>query len=149
MLNCTVVGRCQCAGTGNSTDGNFLKYDGGSGIYCGSSGWVKNCVSTCVTNMNGVVAPFAGTASRFVNCAGDGGTIWGGVDCIDGAPDSFFRDFGGCDYTPMSGGPLVNKGVDYEGMAAVDLAGKPRKVGKCIDIGCYESQSTPMLIIVR
>jgi len=141
MLNCTVVGRCQCIGTGSSTDGNFTKFDGGSGIYCGSSGWVKNCVSTCVTNMNGVVTPFSGNALRFVNCAGDGGVVWGGTDCIDGMPESFFNDFEGRDYTPRFEGPLENAGVEYDGMATVDLVGKNRKVGKYIDIGCYECQT--------
>jgi hypothetical protein len=60
-----------------------------------------------------------------------------------------FKDYANGDYTPMSGGPLVNKGVDYEGMAAVDLAGKPRKVGKRIDIGCYEAHSSALILIVR
>jgi PKD repeat protein len=143
MLNCTVVGRCQCIGTGSSTDGNFTKFDGGSGIYCGSSGWVKNCVSTCVTNANGVVTPFTGTASRFVNCAGDGGTVWGGADCIDGTPEVFFNDLAGRDYLPKMDGPLVNAGAEYDGMSETDLAGKPRKSGKIVDIGCYECQKTP------
>ncbi len=149
MLNCTVVGRCQCVGTGNSTDGNFLKYDGGSGIYCGGSGWVKNCVSTCVTNMNGIVTPFTGTASRFVNCAGDGGTVWGGTDCIDGTHESYFNDFDGGDYTPKPDGPLVNAGANYDAMPAVDLAGKSRMTGKHIDIGCYESSARGFFILVR
>ena len=149
MLNCTVVGRCQCAGTGDSDNENFLKYDGGSGIHCGGSGWVKNCVSTCVTNANGVVTPFTGTASRFVNCAGDGGSVWGGTDCLDGEPESFFKDFEGRDYMPNVNGPLYNAGTNYEGMASVDLAGKSRKVGSKIDIGCYEAKSPEFVIIMR
>ena len=149
MLNCTVVGRCQCVGTGNSTDGNFLKYDGGSGIYCGGSGWVKNCVSTCVTNMNGIVTPFTGTASRFVNCAGDGGSIWGGTNCLNGEPGSFFRDFARRNYTPNANGPLMDAGIEYDGMAATDLDGKPRKVGRCVDIGCYEAPLRGFRLKVR
>ena len=33
---------------------------------------------------------------------------------------------------------VVNAGINYDGMAPVDLAGKKRKSGKYIDIGCYE-----------
>ena len=52
-------------------------------------------------------------------------------------------------WPPKTGGPLVGAGENYEGMASVDLAGKKRLNGKYIDIGCYESQSTPMTILVR
>ena len=61
----------------------------------------------------------------------------------------FFKDYANGDYTPKAGGPLVGKGANYEGMASVDLAGNPRKVGSRIDIGCYELRSTPLKIIVR
>ncbi len=44
---------------------------------------------------------------------------------------------------------IVNKGANYEGMASVDLAGNPRKIGSKVDIGCYEASSTAFIIIVR
>ena len=44
------------------------------------------------------------------------------------------------DYSPKTGGPLVDAGVNYDGMSATDLARNPRKFGKGVDIGCYECQ---------
>ena len=66
-----------------------------------------------------------------------------------GTASSFFKDYANGDYTPKAGGPLVGNGANYEGMASVDLAGNPRKVGSKIDIGCYELRSTPLVIIIR
>ena len=43
----------------------------------------------------------------------------------------------------------MTKGVNYEGMAAVDLAGKARKVGSKIDIGCYEAPASHFVVILR
>jgi hypothetical protein len=149
MVNCTIVGRCKCLDINGSTDGKFKLFNGGSGIYCGSSGWVKNCVSTCVTNMNDVVTPFTGSAARFLNCAGDGGTVWGGTDCIDGTPESFFKDFSHGVYVPAAGGPLVHSGVEIPNAPSVDLAGNPRLIGRSIDIGCFEAPEAGLRIIVR
>jgi len=59
------------------------------------------------------------------------------------------KDYANGDYTPASGGPLYNAGANYEGMASVDLAGNPRKIGSKIDIGCYEASSSAFMIIVR
>ena len=155
MVNCTVVGPCRCAGTGNSDNANFLKYDGGAGIYCGGSGQVANCVSAGVTNADGVATPFSGNAARFANCAGDGGSVWGGTDCVDGTLAAFFPHAGDAvvlvrKYRPASGGPLCDKGADYEPLAAFDLTGvQPRRIGKRVDIGCYEANAALTLFILR
>ena len=155
MVNCTVVGPCQCVGVGNATDGNFLKYDGGAGIYCGGSGRVANCVSAGVTNANGAATPFSGNAARFANSAGDGGSVWGGTDCVDGTLAAFFPHAGDAvalvrKYRPASGGPLCDKGADDEPLAAFDLTGvQPRRIGKRVDIGCYEANAALTLFILR
>jgi hypothetical protein len=70
-------------------------------------------------------------------------------NAVVGTAESFFNDYANGDYTPKAGGPLVGKGANYEGMASVDLAGNPRKVGSRIDIGCYEASSAAFIIIVR
>ena len=57
--------------------------------------------------------------------------------------------------TPKSGKPLAGTGTDRAGYAAagaissVDLLGKSRYYGKCLDIGCVESQVGGMALIVR
>ena len=90
--------------------------------------------------------------SRTQNCAFDaiGGEVTipeGMPNAVVGTAESFFNDYANGDYTPA--GPLVNKGANYEGMASVDLAGNPRKVGSKIDIGCYESQSSAFTVLIR
>jgi hypothetical protein len=94
-------------------------------------------------------APRTGTAANFVNCATDGAEAINETCVLLGDSAEVFTDYASGDYTPKAGGPLVGKGANYEGMASVDLAGNPRKVGSKIDIGCYELRSTPLVIFVR
>ena len=136
IVNCTIVG-------------NRARNCGGIFVADDSNVTVRNCV--IAGNVDVGVAtdnPNCLGSGTFISCATDD-AIAINENCFTGTAASFFKDYDSGDYTPKAGGPLVGKGVDYEGMAAIDLAGKPRKVGKRIDIGCYESQSTPMLIIVR
>ena len=64
---------------------------------------------------------------------------------------SAFADYGNGDYTPASGGALVDGGAsDPRGAAAsaTDLAGNPRASGT-IDIGCYEYQKPDMTVRIE
>jgi hypothetical protein len=113
---------------------------------------VQNVVVAGVTNrIDGGLCRPAGTVSRFLNGAVDvdvaGLGFPGGT--VVGTAAEFFKDYANGDYTPKAGGPLVNKGSNYEGMAAVDLAGNPRVVGSKVDIGCYEGDGLGMIILVR
>jgi hypothetical protein len=141
-VNCTVI-RCVGSRAGGITVAN-------------NSAIAKNCVAfNCTRRLNvneeivTSVVPFSGTATLFDHCASDATETYDANESMLNLTAGAFKDYANGDYTPMSGGPLVNKGVDYEGMAAVDLAGKPRKVGKRIDIGCYEAHSSALIIIVR
>jgi hypothetical protein len=135
IANCTIIG-------------NRARNCGG--IFANAAGvTVQNCVIAGNVDVGATADNPNWTGSgTFLSCATDDATAIN-ENCFTGTAAEFFKDYANADYTPKTGGPLVNKGVDYEGMAAIDLAGKPRKAGKRIDIGCYESQSTPMLIIVR
>jgi hypothetical protein len=62
---------------------------------------------------------------------------------------SIFRNYARGDYLPKMDGPLVNAGTNYEDMAATDLAGRQRKVGKFVDIGCYENGPSKLHISIR
>ena len=144
-VNCTVV---NC--TSPYTDAT-----GFSGISVWANGVATNCVSVGNVDSNNTVRAFASSqVSRTQNCAfdaiaGEAAIPEGMPNAIVGTAESFFKDYANGDYTPASGGPLYNAGANYEGMASIDLAGKPRKVGSKIDIGCYELQSTSLVMIIR
>ncbi len=142
--NCTVM---------NCTS-PYTEAAGVAGILISSdSGRAVNCVSVANVDSNGTVRAFlASQVSRAVNCAfdaieGEAAIPDGMVNPVVGTAASFFKDYANGDYTPA--GPLVNKGANYEGMASVDLAGNPRKIGSKIDIGCYEASSSALMIVVR
>lgn len=84
----------------------------------------------------------------FVNCATDDAEPLNAT-CVVGTLETFFCDYANGDLMPVARGPLYNRGTDYEGMAAVDLAGRPRKSGRSIDIGCYESNAAGFAVVVK
>ena len=117
-----------------------------SPLVIGASATVQNVVIAGVTNtVDNVALKPTGTCANFLNGALDSsidGTKFPATTVV-GTAESFFKDYANGDYTPKAGGPLVGKGANYEGMASVDLAGKPRLVGRNVDIGCYECQKAP------
>ena len=102
-----------------------------------------------VEKIDGAACPPSGSVTKFQNGAFDGDVTGLPAGTVTGTAAEFFKDYANGDYTPKTGGPLVGKGANYEGMASVDLAGRKRLNGKYIDIGCYEAVSTPLMIIVR
>ena len=102
-----------------------------------------------VEKIDGAACPPSGSVTKFQNGAFDGDVTGLPAGTVSGMAAEFFKDYANGDYTPKTGGPLVGKGANYEGMASVDLAGNPRKVGSKIDIGCYEASSAAFIIIVR
>ena len=147
MRNCTIAD--SGLGTTNDQCAVFAP------LYIHSSNvTVQNVVVVGVTNrVDGeLCCPAAGHVSRFINGATDADISGVGFaeDTVTGTAAEFFEDYANGGYTPSVFSPLANAGVEYDGMAATDLAGKKRKVGKHIDIGCYECQKTPgLLIFVR
>ena len=146
MRNCTIVD----SGLGNTNQYCAVF----TPIYLTSANaTVQNVVVAGVTNrIDGALCrPVWGRPANFLNGATDADIS--GLNfpegTITGTASSFFKDYASGDYTPKAGGPLVGKGANYEGMASVDLAGNPRKVGSRIDIGCYEARSSALVIIVR
>ena len=143
LLNCTVVT-------------NEARYT--AGVYIYPNSYAKNvvvagCVNRC-TWYNGGETPiftdigFAGTLANASHCASDGGEELDET-CVAGTAQQFFHDYAAHDYTPAMNGPLVNKGIAYEGIASLDLLGKERVQGKAPDIGCYEITSGSMVILFR
>ena len=82
-----------------------------------------------------------------LNCTSEDLAAAGNIVVSSGA--SIFRNYARGDYLPKMDGPLVNAGTNYEDMAATDLAGRQRKVGKFVDIGCYENGPSKLHISIR
>ena len=128
------------------------------GIQLGSAeAKVVNCVF--FNNGGEAVREFGGDhLDRFDHCASSVGNdqydMWQVIDA------TAFRSWEKRDeklgaLTPKSGKPLAGTGTDRAGYAAagavssVDLLGKSRYYGNCLDIGCMESQVGGMALILR
>ena len=128
-----------------------------AGIKVTGSGVARNCVSALNADPTGTLRAFlpGQTGSCLENCAFDaiaGSTdaLSGMVSPVNGTAASFFKDFAAGDYRPSVGGPLAGKGANYEGMAAVDLSGKQKRlIGKQIDIGAYEANTANTVLILK
>lgn len=144
MRNCTIVD------SGLSVTNEYCKEWSALNISSGAT--VQNVVIAGVTNtVDGSAVLPTGTVAKFANGAVDGDIADLGFPegTVVGTAASFFKDYANGDYTPKTRGPLVNKGANYEGMASVDLAGKKRLNGSKIDIGCYETSSSALMIVLR
>lgn len=95
--------------------------------------------------------PFKGNLSCYHNCAYDGEAEFSdGNGCLTGVVNTVFRDYANGDYRPSAGGELFNGGVTMPGqISGTDLLGKPRVMGKSVDIGCYEASVGGLRIILR
>ena len=146
ILNCTVVT-------------NEARYTGG--VYLGSKGYATNvvvagCVNHCTyveeNQHNFTDTGFKGTLAHASHCASDDWESDEGAEldatCVRGTAASFFRARAARDYRPKMDSPLVDKGVAYAGIAAIDLLGNARLQGRP-DIGCYENHGRCTIILVR
>jgi hypothetical protein len=146
LRNCTIVD----SGLGNTNQYCAVF----TPIYLTSANaTVQNVVVAGVTNrIDGAKCrPVWGRPANFLNGATDADIAELGFPegTVTGTAESFFKDYANGDYTPKAGGPLVGKGANYEGMASVDLAGNPRKIGSKVDIGCYEGVASGISIRLR
>ena len=142
MLNCTI------ADTGLAATNEYCA--AWSSLQIAGGATARNVVIAGVTNIvDGAPCPPTWTKSRFLNGAFDGDVAGLPEGTVSGSKFSFFKDYANGDFVPKTAGPLVNAGVDYDGMSATDLAGKARKIGKGVDIGCYEGSANGMFIYLR
>ena len=123
VLSCTVAGNSapRCGGIRISENG----------------GSARDClIAGNEATLPGYSAVYAGSVERFVNCAAD--TVKINDSCLMGDP---------CFIAPARGiyriggkSVAVDAGSDGVALPAVDVGGRPRLVGKAVDIGCYENQ---------
>ena len=131
LVNCTVVA---------SGSKKPIYYNGTAYVAATSKPQVINSFVGGGTNPDDATKALLKTYSH--NCAGDfaisGASDWVQTTCAK-AFDS--------GYCPQTGSPLVNAGskekYDLFATGAKDLAGNPRFVGNCIDIGCFASGIPP------
>ena len=138
VANCTFVG-------------NTMINRGLVNIGSTSGGAVTNCVfadnAFPTTGSNGGFCYSAANAAQhFTACATDLDETLNET-CFVGSLATLFKNYAAGDLRPGDG--LVGKGVNYEGMAATDLAGNARLVGDRIDIGCYEAPSGCTVILLQ
>lgn len=137
VVNCTVVGNSNygCAG---------VRAEGGEVVNAIVSGNVT-------VNSDGeatAASSWSGTASLFTHCLTDGDAAIND-DCLVEAAASTFMDLAGGNYRIRLTSAAHNGGLDQADAPAADLAGRPRVNGKSIDVGCYECQSSGLMIIVK
>ena len=149
-VNCTVAD-CTSPYTTNT---------GFAGILLWANGVATNCVSVDNVDSNGTVRAFAPSqVSRTSHCAfdaiaGEAVIPEGMAGAVVGTPEQFFRNYASDDYClkyqPKTGGPLAEKGVNYEPMALYDLSGvQKRKIGAHVDIGCLEGNAIGIVVVVK
>lgn len=151
VRNCTIVhNRSTCK---NNT------YSHGGGVMIETNGTLENCIvwgnAEDASGESRVGYPewlvtsggAATVTNRVLNCCfGKGRAL--GLDCVDADP--VFRDAQRNDYRQRISSPCVDKGTIWDGAeSATDLDGKARVFRKMIDLGCYESQSGGLMLLVR
>lgn len=143
MRNCTIVDSGIAKTNEHCTTFSAIRIDG-------SKASVINTVIAGVTNkIDGAACPPTGHVENFLNCAYDGDVTGLPEGTVAGTAAEFFKKYEEGDYRPMPGGVLVNKGQNYVPMAAKDLGGNRRLIGRAVDIGCYEANAAKFYIRVR
>ena len=144
-VNCTVV-NCH----GSAGGGVYVAHAQSSEKNSVAFGCEKRILADGAEQISSVPAPFLGTATLFDHCASDAEDTYDANDSILRISSAAFKNYANGDYRPAPGGPLVGAGANYEGMAAVDLSGKQKRlIGKQIDIGAYEANAANTLFIMK
>ena len=121
LINCTVVGNLDGGGVVYSTCENSIVYDnpstGPSQSNSGSSSFTDSCTT-----------PDPGGVGNTTN-------------------DPTFINFAGGDYRLQTGSPCVNAGSNAFITATTDLDGHPRIVDSVVDMGAYEYQHFPWILV--
>ncbi|MGN0845277.1 MAG: choice-of-anchor Q domain-containing protein [Kiritimatiellia bacterium] len=147
IVNCQVAYDLRNTGSGNQTNTCW-------GLSCEGNAKAENCaifdVKTIAYNdIAEGLAPWGGAGS-FVTCAADADAPSSATDCQVGTAQAAFTDYDAGNLLPAINGILWNKGTLAEtDVTALDLAGKPRLVGKSIDIGCFERSFAALFILLK
>lgn len=142
MINCTVVNNSAVASSG------------AKGIVCSGSGKVVDCA---IYGNGGTATTEWGNANAgcFINCATSADAAFTGSTANVGTVTAAsFIDYANGDYNPAKGSDLALTGTlwadyfTYGATSLTDLAGKSRKSGNRVDIGCYSVKCKPMAVMI-
>lgn len=153
VRNSTIV-NCQVAYDLRNIGNNMNQTNTCWGISVEGNAKAENCaifdVKTIAYNdIEEGLAPWGGTGS-FVTCAADADAPSAATECQVGTAQAAFADYDAGNLLPAINGILWNKGTSAEtDVNALDLAGKPRLVGKSIDIGCFERSFAALFILLK
>ena len=136
MANCTVVSNMA---------------DNIAGVQViGANVQVQNCIIAGNVSTSGTYPSeraFGGEPSCFDHCVAD---VEINLLCRTATADEIFRRFPRGDYRPGLHSPARDFGRTYGWMTgATDLKGNPRVFNKLPDVGCYESQSGGLMLLVK
>ena len=146
VVNCTVV---------TNYNSHLSKVFVGLGVVCNNANArVVNCA--IYENGGSAKADWGNKhAAYFYNCAFTEAAVFTGENStVKDLTDKAFRHSERGDYTPKSGGALVDAGtswddyLSYGAMSATDLAGNARVLRRLLDIGCYENQASAATTII-
>ena len=133
MVNCTVVSN---------------SYQGCAGVYA-DGGTIANCliVGNQSTIAGGDASVWRGTADRFTHCLGE---VKINETCLTGSTEVFRQArMKRSVFIPLGSSAARDAGDRSFVGEATDLYGKPRVVGPGVDLGCAESQSAGISILIR
>ena len=150
LENCTVVSN-RTVGTGNIS----------VALYLLSGATVRNTIISDNVAENNVLpeteyisvpnwasAVKASTLTTVSNCAVGDGCATLGANPADGSK-ILFKDAANSDWHLQQGSSCIGKGLNAKWMeTAVDLDGKPRLLGRRVDLGCYEADSCGLKILL-
>ena len=133
-VNAKVV---NCVAFGNEPDpGGAYEVTSHWDVYTGGDEW-RNNWQNCFAN------------SAWGTANGKDGNAVSPVAVGEGA----FRNYAGGNFTPASGGVLVDAGTNWSDYlahgaeSATDLGGMPRLYGASVDIGCYEAGAPAATVV--
>ena len=129
LESCTFAECRVVSGTANTVAGNRTAKGGMT---------IRNCLAFGNTNNNGPIGFVTNMGSISYSASECEQTGTGNVLLTDA--NFSFRRPANDDYT-VKYGPTIDTGNNYAWMTgATDLAGRPRIIGKAVDMGCYERE---------
>ena len=130
--NCTIVN-------------NSARRCGGVTVDAGAK--VRNCViagNKATTNGSGYDSITPGQEARFANCACD--TLKINETCVQDTAANLFNGYINGDYSVATGSKLIDAGAEVVDPPAEDIAGLTRIMGRGIDIGAWEYDSSKLAV---
>ena len=150
LENCTVVSN-RTVGTGNISVALYLLSGAAVRNTIISDNIAENNVlpeTEYISVPNWASAVKASALTTVSNCAVGDGCATLGANPADGGK-ILFKDAANGDWHLQQRSSCIGKGLNAEWMkTAVDLDGRPRLQGRCVDLGCYEADPRGLVMLL-